>query len=160
MIVCGRFDVFHRKPLHDYIARIAASVALLITSCLGQWLHHLEHHSVDQHCSGPGDSPHLSHSHKHACGHVHHRSHVADGREAEHDPQSPAAPHDHRSCSICCVIAQVATSPVVNSAPAATEPFFEQRLVESEAAAPAAHCTPIARGPPSVGAGPMAVDFT
>lgn len=141
------------RPGIEYFARIAACAALLTTSFLGQWLHHLQYDVCRHECSQPTHSCLPTHAHRHCTEHSHRISHPVDQETAQHDHDSPAMPHDHHSCSICYVIGQAVSNPVRATAPTKTEPLFERLQTESEFAAAASCCIPIARGPPAGCAG-------
>lgn len=137
-----------RRGIENF-ASIAACAAILTTSFLGHWLHHLQHDVCAHECSHSAHSSIPTPSHHHTCEHSHRcpRSDDRDGSKRDH--QSPAAPHDHNSCSICYVIGQAIASPILTAAPTVTEPLFEQLRTESESSAPASRCIQIARGPPA-----------
>ena len=137
------------RPGIEYFARIAACAALLTTSFLGQWLHHLQHNVCGHECSQSAHSCYPQHTHRHSCEHSHSCSHSIDHEKTTPDHNSPAVPHDHNSCNICYVIGQAIANPVLTTAPIVTEPLFEQLRTESEFSAPASRCIPIARGPPA-----------
>ena len=138
------------RSILDYFARIAVCAVLVVTTSLGQWLHHLQYHTADQQCSESGDSSNSVGYQRHLCGHTHHRPRTTcDTTEAERDEESPNTPHDHNSCRVCDVLAQAASSPAMVSIPTVTVPPFEHLQVDSEVASPAVVCSPIARGPPA-----------
>jgi len=66
-----------------------------------------------------------------------------------HDRDLPAAPNDHNSCSICYLIGQAVSNLALTLALEVTASLFEQSLADSELAAPAVCCTPIAQDPPA-----------
>ena len=134
------------RPRIEYFARIAACAALLATSLFGQWLHHKAYHNENGQAV---NSSCASHSHCHSCEHSHSNSSQTDDGKSSHKQNSPAAPHDHNSCGICYVIGQAVSDPLTVVAPTSVEPLFEQQRTESEDAAPASCCLPIARGPPA-----------
>lgn len=135
------------RPGIEYFARIAACAALLTTSLFGQWLHHQAYHNGHEQGVNSSCSARLN---CHSCGHLHSNPPQAvDGKPSD-EQNSPAAPHDHNSCGICYVIGQAVSNPVTVVAPTSVEPLFEQQRTESEDAAPASCCLPIARGPPAV----------
>lgn len=133
----------------ECFVRIAACAALLTTSLLGQWLHHLDHHLSHQKCSNSANFPQPPHCYTCQCEHSNKISHSNDNKFPEHEHDSPAVPHDHGSCSICYVISQAVSNPVLTAGLTVSEPLFQQLQTESEFAAPASCCTPIARGPPA-----------
>ena len=145
----GIHKVLSLRSGMEYFARIVACAALLTTSFLGQWLHHLEHDVCGYEYSRSKHSCLPTHTHNHDSEHPDSAPHGVDRETPAHDHDSPAVPHDHHTCSICYVIGQAVSNPVLIAAPTLTEPLFEQVQSESEFAASASCCIPIARGPPA-----------
>jgi len=139
---------FGRSRIGSF-ARIAACAALLTTTLFGQWLHNLQDHCAGHRGCESANLQHAAHCHHHSCGHEHRPSRADEYANDGKREAPPLAPHDHSSCVICGVLAQLVTSSKVAVAPAVTEPLFEHRQPENEFAAPVSRCSPVARGPPA-----------